>query len=114
MEINKTKLIELLEDDYQVGYWEGEEHDSKFVNEGIFLMRDNYDHLIDLIKKCVGETSDESAALPLHDVSNNEALESSSEGVALNAEVFKLANKLAIAGYGDEAVKMHDICNGMK
>jgi len=31
----------------------------------------------------------------------------------LRTEVFKLANKLAINGYGNEAVKMHHICNGM-
>ena len=31
----------------------------------------------------------------------------------LHTEVFKLANKLAINGYGNEAVKMHQICNGM-
>jgi len=28
----------------------------------------------------------------------------------LLSEVFNLANKLAINGYGDEAVKMHQIC----
>ena len=31
----------------------------------------------------------------------------------LHTEVFNLANKLAINGYGNEAVKMHVICNGM-
>jgi hypothetical protein len=31
----------------------------------------------------------------------------------LHTEVFNLANKLAINGYGNEAVKMHRICNGM-
>tara|TARA_B110000046_G_scaffold172374_1_gene194086 strand:+ start:63 stop:317 length:255 start_codon:yes stop_codon:yes gene_type:complete len=31
----------------------------------------------------------------------------------LHTEVFNLANKLAINGYGNEAVKMHGICNGM-
>jgi hypothetical protein len=31
----------------------------------------------------------------------------------LHTEVFKLANKLAINDYGDEAVKMHEICNRM-
>jgi len=34
----------------------------------------------------------------------------SEERAALHAEVFKLANKLAVAGYGNEAVKMHGIC----
>lgn len=36
-----------------------------------------------------------------------------SEAELLHTEVFKLANKLAINGYGNEAVKMHQICNGM-
>jgi len=36
-----------------------------------------------------------------------------SESEQLHTEVFKLANKLAINGYGNEAVKMHHICNGM-
>jgi len=31
----------------------------------------------------------------------------------LHTEVFNLANKLAVNGYGNEAVKMHGICNGM-
>jgi len=31
----------------------------------------------------------------------------------LHTKVFKLANELAVNGYGDEAVKMHQICNGM-
>ena len=31
----------------------------------------------------------------------------------LHTEVFNLANKLAINGFGNEAVKMHQICNGM-
>ena len=31
----------------------------------------------------------------------------------LHTEVFNLANKLAINGYGNEAVKMHQIGNGM-
>ena len=31
----------------------------------------------------------------------------------LHSEVFNLANKLATNGYGDEAVRMHGICNGM-
>ena len=31
----------------------------------------------------------------------------------LHTEVFKLANELALNGYGNEAVKMHEICNGM-
>ena len=36
-----------------------------------------------------------------------------SDSEQLHTEVFKLANKLAINGYGNEAVKMHGICNGM-
>ena len=36
-----------------------------------------------------------------------------SDSEQLHTEVFKLANKLAINGYGNEAVKMHQICNGM-
>jgi hypothetical protein len=36
-----------------------------------------------------------------------------SDSEQLHTEVFKLANKLAINGYGNEAVKMHEICNGM-
>jgi len=36
-----------------------------------------------------------------------------SDSDQLHTEVFKLANKLAINGYGNEAVKMHQICNGM-
>lgn len=36
-----------------------------------------------------------------------------SDSELLHTEVFKLANKLAINGYGNEAVKMHQICNGM-
>ena len=56
MEINKAKLIGLLEDDYGAGYWKGEEESSEFITEGIFLMRANYDHLIDLIKQCAGES----------------------------------------------------------
>ena len=31
----------------------------------------------------------------------------------LHTEVFNLANKLAINGYGNEALRMHLICNGM-
>ena len=36
-----------------------------------------------------------------------------SDSEQLYTEVFELANKLAINGYGNEAVKMHGICNGM-
>ncbi len=36
-----------------------------------------------------------------------------SDSEQLHTEVFNLANKLAINGYGNEAVKMHGICNGM-
>jgi hypothetical protein len=36
-----------------------------------------------------------------------------SDSEQLHTEVFELANKLAINGYGNEAVKMHGICNGM-
>tara|TARA_R110000772_G_scaffold248074_1_gene362064 strand:- start:168 stop:464 length:297 start_codon:yes stop_codon:yes gene_type:complete len=36
-----------------------------------------------------------------------------SDSEQLHTEVFNLANKLAINGYGNEAVKMHRICNGM-
>ena len=36
-----------------------------------------------------------------------------SDSEQLHTEVFNLANKLAINGYGNEAVKMHIICNGM-
>lgn len=36
-----------------------------------------------------------------------------SDSEQLHTEVFNLANKLAINGYGNEAVKMHQICNGM-
>ena len=36
-----------------------------------------------------------------------------SDSELLHTEVFNLANKLAINGYGNEAVKMHGICNGM-
>ena len=36
-----------------------------------------------------------------------------SDSEQLHTEVFKLANKLAINGYGNEAVKMHQIYNGM-
>ena len=36
-----------------------------------------------------------------------------SDSEQLHTEVFNLANKLAINGYGNEAVKMHVICNGM-
>jgi len=36
-----------------------------------------------------------------------------SDSEQLHTEVFKLANKLAINDYGNEAVKMHEICNGM-
>jgi len=31
----------------------------------------------------------------------------------LHTKVFNLANELAKAGYGNEAVRMHHICNGM-
>lgn len=34
-------------------------------------MRANYDHLIDLIKQCAGESSHGSAALPLHGVNGS-------------------------------------------
>jgi len=36
-----------------------------------------------------------------------------SDSELLHTEVFNLANKLAINGFGNEAVKMHQICNGM-
>ncbi len=36
-----------------------------------------------------------------------------SDSEQLHTEVFDLANKLAINGYGNEAVKMHGICNGI-
>jgi len=36
-----------------------------------------------------------------------------SDSELLNTEVFNLANKLAINGFGNEARKMHQICNGM-
>ena len=31
----------------------------------------------------------------------------------LHTKVFNLANELAKAGYGNQAVRMHQICNGM-
>ena len=34
-----------------------------------------------------------------------------SDSEQLHTEVFELANKLAINGYSNEAVKMHGICN---
>ena len=36
-----------------------------------------------------------------------------SDSELLHTEVFNLANKLAINGYGNEAIRMHVICNGM-
>ena len=36
-----------------------------------------------------------------------------SDSELLHTEVFNLANKLAINGYGNEALRMHLICNGM-
>ena len=36
-----------------------------------------------------------------------------SDSKQLHTEVFNLANKLAINGYGNEAIRMHVICNGM-
>ena len=36
-----------------------------------------------------------------------------SDSELLHTEVFNLANKLAINGFGNEAVKIHQICNGM-
>ena len=36
-----------------------------------------------------------------------------SDSEQLHTEVFNLANKLAINGYGNEALRMHLICNGM-
>ena len=36
-----------------------------------------------------------------------------SDSELLHTEVFNLANKLAINGFGNEALKMHQICNGM-
>ncbi len=48
----------------------------------------------------------QSKQLTLTDVVKNDSEQ-------LHTEVFNLANKLAINGYGNEAVKMHGICNGM-
>jgi hypothetical protein len=36
-----------------------------------------------------------------------------SDSEQLHTEVFNLANKLAINGYGNEAIRLHVICNGM-
>ena len=36
-----------------------------------------------------------------------------SDSKLLHTKVFILANELAKAGYGNEAVRMHHICNGM-
>ena len=36
-----------------------------------------------------------------------------SDSELLHTKVFNLANELAKAGYGNEAVRMHHICNGM-
>ena len=36
-----------------------------------------------------------------------------SDSEQLHTKVFNLANELAKSGYGNEAVRMHHICNGM-
>ena len=48
-------------------------------------------------------------------ITNKEVLHiSDSYGELLHSKVFDLANELALAGYENEAARMHDICNYMK
>lgn len=56
-------------------------------------------------KELIAEYKAIKQALSLHNVVG--------QSEQLHTEVFNLANKLAINGYGNEAVKMHRICNGM-
>lgn len=53
----------------------------------------------------------EEVAQKICDLLNEHGLVSKNE--LLHTKVFNLANELAINGYGDEAVRMHRICNGM-
>jgi len=47
--------------------------------------------------------------LSLHNVSKSNSIDVET----LSAKVFMLANELAIAGYGNAAVKLHTVHNGM-
>ena len=81
--------------DFAVKMNENLDSSSWNYQEGILLSCNEAKLVVELIKK-----------LTLTDV-----VKSDSE--LLHTEVFELANKLAINGYGNEAVKMHGICNGM-
>jgi hypothetical protein len=63
------------------------------------------DYVLALENKCIKLTEQ------LEAINYTHCCKSDSE--LLHTEVFNLANKLAINGYGNEAVKMHGICNGM-
>tara|TARA_E500000305_G_scaffold109002_1_gene112869 strand:+ start:2785 stop:3000 length:216 start_codon:yes stop_codon:yes gene_type:complete len=48
-----------------------------------------------------------------HEVLADDSKSNSIDVETLSAKVFMLANELAIAGYGNAAVKLHTVHNGM-
>jgi hypothetical protein len=98
----------------------------KHIKNDLKTYYGNYESLLEdkiveygiLIKKYQNELnaiSDEDAESILKDYKDaiNYSRCCKSDSELLHTEVFNLANKLAINGYGNEAVKMHGICNGM-
>ena len=59
----------------------------------------------------IDECEDIMASMMNEAINYTHSCESDSE--LLHTKVFNLANELAKAGYGNEAVRMHHICNGM-
>tara|TARA_R100001591_G_scaffold18404_1_gene25097 strand:+ start:184 stop:444 length:261 start_codon:yes stop_codon:yes gene_type:complete len=69
-------------------------------------------------EKCIGETANELFNLVSVNQQREQLLCSDSHcckvgSEQLHTKVFNLANELAKAGYGNQAVRMHHICNGM-
>ena len=74
--------------------------------------------IIELLKEDIGEVFDQQIEVKQLILSGvvgqsellQEFFRKNGNAMKLLSEVFNLANKLAINGYGNEAVKMHQIC----